>query len=219
MNWLSSSQTPRSQFRLALEPPRRPKLKMSIKVTADQSCCYFSPKLHIGSVDSAKGRFGMFAQADIQKDELLTVVGGSIYTLAELDSLSPTIHSYSIQVDHDAYIAPHREGEPAYLINHSCNPNAGLRGQLSFVAMRDIKAGEEICFDYAMTDATPYDEFECHCGHENCRHNITGYDWQLPQLWERYEGYFSTYVQLQIQKYQAEQGAVKINGNGHLVFG
>jgi SET domain-containing protein len=190
---------------------------MSIKVTEDQSCSYFSPKLRIGSVDPVKGRFGMFAQADIKKGELLTVVGGSIYTLAELDTLSDTIHSYSIQVDDNAYIAPHREGEPAYLINHSCNPNAGLRGQVSFVAMRDIQAGEEICFDYAMTDATPYDEFTCQCGHANCRGNITGYDWQRPELWERYEGFFSTYVQLQINRYQQEQ-AVKVNGNGHVVF-
>ena len=30
--------------------------------------------------------------------------------------------------------------------------------------MRDILAGEELCFDYAMTDTNDYDEFVCACG-------------------------------------------------------
>ena len=35
--------------------------------------------------------------------------------------------------------------------------------------MRDIHAGEELNFDYAMCDGSNYDEFECYCGSENCR--------------------------------------------------
>ena len=37
-------------------------------------------------------------------------------------------------------------------LNHSCEPNLGLQGQIAFVAMRDIAADEELTFDYAMTD-------------------------------------------------------------------
>ena len=49
-------------------------------------------------------------------------------------------------------------------MNHSCDPNCGIVGAVLLVAMRDIEPGDEICFDYAMTDTDDYDEFECTCG-------------------------------------------------------
>jgi len=52
--------------------------------------------------------------------------------------------------------------------NHSCNPNTGYVG-LNLVALRDIRAGEELTIDYAgfaNPDAAP---FVCSCGAANCR--------------------------------------------------
>ena len=66
-------------------------------------------------------------------------------------------------------------------LNHSCEPNLRLQGQIVFVAFRDIAAGEELTVDYAMTDDEPY-EMECHCGSQTCRKLITGADWQKPEL-------------------------------------
>ena len=66
--------------------------------------------------------------------------------------------------------------------------------------MRDIKAGEEINFDYAMCDATPYDEFTCYCGSQSCRGSVKGTDWMRPELWEKYEGYFMPYLVRRIEK-------------------
>lgn len=37
-------------------------------------------------------------------------------------------------------------------INHSCNPNMGIKGRVTFVALRDIKKGEEITFDYSISE-------------------------------------------------------------------
>jgi hypothetical protein len=68
------------------------------------------------------------------------------------------------------------------------------------VAMRDIASREDISFDYAMTDGEPYDEFTCACGAPQCRGRVTGNDWRLPELWRRYEGYFSPYLQRRIDK-------------------
>ena len=83
-------------------------------------------------------------------------------------------------------------------INHSCAPNAGIVGNILVVAMRDIGVGEEICFDYAMCDAADYDEFTCACGEPDCRGVVTGADWKLPELRERYDGWRSTYLQRRI---------------------
>ena len=60
--------------------------------------------------------------------------------------------------------------------------------------MRDIAPGEELCFDYAMTDSSDYDEFQCACGASSCRGVVRGDDWKRPELQDRYRGYFSTYL-------------------------
>ena len=48
---------------------------------------------------------------------------------------------------------------PADWVNHSCEPNCGLSGQIALVALRRLEPGEEVCFDYAMSDGSPYDQF------------------------------------------------------------
>jgi hypothetical protein len=82
-------------------------------------------------------------------------------------------------------------------LNHSCEPNLGLQGQVVFVAMRGIAAGEELTIDYAMTDDEPY-EMECQCGSGTCRKLITGTDWRKPELQKKYDGYFSWFIQRRI---------------------
>ena len=47
-----------------------------------------------------------------------------------------------------------REGGMMHL-NHSCEPNLGLQGQVVYVSLRDIEADEELTFDYAMNDDEP----------------------------------------------------------------
>jgi len=77
--------------------------------------------------------------------------------------------------------------------NHSCDPNIGVRGEITFVAMRDIRAGEELTHDWAMTDDDE-SSTECKCGAANCRRILTGKDWQRPELQRRCGNYFSAYL-------------------------
>ena len=74
-------------------------------------------------------------------------------------------------------------------LDHSCEPNFGLQGQVVFLSLRDIVADEELTFDYAMTDDEPY-EMKCQCGMPNCRGTITGFDWLKPEIQNKYDGYF-----------------------------
>ena len=53
-------------------------------------------------------------------------------------------------------------------LNHSCDPNCAIAGQIVFVAMRDIAAGEELTHDWATTDDLDY-ELDCRCGSAACR--------------------------------------------------
>jgi hypothetical protein len=88
-------------------------------------------------------------------------------------------------------------------LNHSCEPNVGVQGQIVFVAMRDVGAGEELTLDYATIDHdTP--PMVCRCGAAACRGVVTGRDWQRPELQRKYGRYFAWYLQ---EKMHAEPGA------------
>ena len=153
---------------------------------------YLAPGLK-ESVTSGKN-IGTFAERPLSKGTVLAVFGGSVVTREGLAGFSPEDSTNCLQVASDLYLVPSPAG-PGDHINHSCDPNAGILGQIILVAMRDISAGEEICYDYAMTDSTDYDEFVCACGTARCRGQITGSDYLRADLQERYRGYFSSYIQ------------------------
>ena len=155
---------------------------------------YFSPKTAVKD-SSIQGR-GLFAIEPIKKGEIVAVKGGYIFNRQTLGELSKTLGPAEIQIGEDLFIGPlsvqEREGGMIFS-NHSCDPNIGVQGQIVFVAMRDIQAGEELTHDWAMTDDDTY-EMDCYCGAANCRQVITGQDWRRKDLQHKYRGYFSWYL-------------------------
>ena len=156
---------------------------------------YRSPKTEVCE-SKIHGR-GLFAKTDIGKDEIVAVKGGHIVDRKTLrERITPRLGPVGIQIGQDLFIAPvtDEERELSMLYsNHSCNPNLGVRGEITFVAMRDIRVGEELTHDWAMTDDDDY-SVECKCGAPNCRKILTGKDWQRADLQTRYAGYFSAYL-------------------------
>lgn len=165
------------------------------------SASYFNPKCE--SREHREGGCGVFATTTIAKDELVSLWGGRIIGVDDLDPSIPRFTQRILQLDESLYLLTSEEPEPNDFFNHSCEPNLGFFGQIGLVAMRDIEAGEELTFDYAMSDGSPYDEFECHCGLPHCRGRITGGDWRLPELWKKYHGYFSPYLARRIKTLRA----------------
>jgi len=156
---------------------------------------YRSPKTEVRE-SKIHGR-GLFARADVAKGEIVAVKGGHIVDREMLHrEITPRLGSVEIQIGDDLFIAPVSDNERELSMlytNHSCDPNIGLRGEITFVAMRDIAAGEELTHDWAMTDDDDYSA-ECNCGAHNCRKTLTGKDWQRPELQKKYAGYFSAYL-------------------------
>jgi len=170
-----------------------------------QPSSYLSSKLEGRPKANGSGN-GIYSLEPIKKGELVAVFGGVVYEWDAFIHLPDRERSLCIQVEDRHFLVPRPIGEGDY-VNHSCNPNAGLSGQIGLVAMRDIKIGEEVCFDYAMSDTMPYDEFTCGCGSSNCRGTIGGNDWQKPVLQKRYAGYFAPHVQRKIDAQRAEKRA------------
>jgi uncharacterized protein len=156
---------------------------------------YRSPKTELR--DSKIHGRGLFATADIAEGEIVAVKGGHIVDKKTLhEKIAPRLGPVEIQIDDDLFIAPVTEEErelSMLYLNHSCKPNLGMRGEITFVATRDIRAGEELTHDWAMTDDDEY-SVECNCGAPDCRKTLTGKDWQRPDLQKRYAGYFSAYL-------------------------
>lgn len=138
--------------------------------------------------------WGSFAVEPILAGETVAAFGGWMVTRSTLAEMSHDRQARSIQVDDDLYMVSDETPEPGDMLNHSCEPNSGLLGSSMLVAMRDIAVGEEITFDYAMCDASDYDEFRCLCGRSTCRGIVTGADWRDPGLQARYAGWFSAYL-------------------------
>jgi len=164
---------------------------------------YLNPKCNSGPLEE-KGGCGVFAREPIQKGELLSLWGGRVVAEHELDPNMPNFTQRILQIEEGFYLETPANLEPADCFNHSCEPNVGFTGQIGLVAMRDIEAGEELNFDYAMCDGTPYDEFVCYCGSEHCRGRVKGTDWMRHELWERYNGYFMPYLARRIEALKAK---------------
>ena|GEM_PF-214519 len=165
--------------------------------TASQTGCYSSPKVEVR--ESATAGKGVFANEHILKDELIFDFSGGLgdmISTQEAHELYKSGNDYMIQVDDNLFFAATADAdvEPCDYLNHSCDPNAGIKGRLKIVAMRDMLPNEEISFDYAMSESSDM-AMECKCGKLNCRKKITGDDWKLPELQKKYSGYFSEYLQ------------------------
>ncbi|MBI5332311.1 MAG: SET domain-containing protein [Candidatus Aenigmarchaeota archaeon] len=150
-----------------------------------------------------KGK-GIFAKENIKKGEIVAIKNGHILTSDEYNELGKLQREYCLQIDDNFFIGPKTEeeiNENAIFINHSCKPNIGFDGQVVYVALRDIKSGEELTHDYAMcfTKRNNYN-FSCNCGTDCCRGNITDNDWKIKELQERYGNHFSWFILKKIKK-------------------
>lgn len=160
---------------------------------------YLSPKTVVKE-SPIQGR-GLFAREFIAQGEIVCIKGGHIFNRETLREAQKTLGPAEIQIGENLFIGPlteaEREGSMIFS-NHSCDPNIGMQGQIVFVAMRDIQAGEELTHDWATTDDDDY-EMPCNCGARNCRKTITGKDWRRKDLQEKYAGYLAWHVREKIK--------------------
>ena len=156
--------------------------------------CYRSPKIEV-RYGGLQGR-GVFATEKIEQGEVVAIKAGHIVTADQLPGITATVGDLALQIHDRFYLSPIAKEEIDRLtifINHSCDPNVGFDGQITYVAMRDIEPEEELRHDYAMERTDDY-SLECRCGSDICRGRITGEDWKNPELQQRYGSYFSSYV-------------------------
>jgi|SRR5579859_7225384 len=120
--------------------------------------------------ESAIHGTGGFAAIDIPAGaRVIEYVGRKIdkqESLRQCEQGNPYIFSITDEYDLDGNV----DWNPARLLNHSCTPNCAAEEvdeRIWIVASRDIKAGEEITFNYNF-DLEAYQEHPCQCGSTDC---------------------------------------------------
>ncbi|MDD4286876.1 MAG: SET domain-containing protein-lysine N-methyltransferase [Candidatus Peribacteraceae bacterium] len=126
--------------------------------------------------DTGKYGMGVYANENIKKGTVIRVLDGEIISFNECikrikageeeqtDSLQVGLES---DMDLDGL---------SRTFNHSCDPSAGLRKTSELIALRNIKIGEEITYDYSATVGPNIPqslwEMECMCGSKKCRRTL-----------------------------------------------
>ena len=151
---------------------------------------------------------GLFARRAIRASEIVAVKGGHILDRRALARVKGRIAHAYVQIADGFFIGARTAAEVRrnkIFVNHSCAPNVGIRGQIIFVAMRDIRADEELTYDWAMEE-NELARTRCRCGAAACRGTLTGRDWRKAALQEKYRRYFSAYLGEKIRGAKARAG-------------
>jgi uncharacterized protein len=114
---------------------------------------------------------GCYTTEPIRKGTRIVEYTGPHLTVEEADALyenSPRTYLFGLE---DGKSVIDGDGIAAF-INHSCAPNCEpdeVGGRVYILALRNIKAGEELAYDYNMYDGDLDDQAPCHCGSKKCR--------------------------------------------------
>lgn len=140
---------------------------------------------------------GIFANKRFKKNQILFMVEGNVKS----DSYGPNyrIGARWFGIDDKTWISTSRNSY-AYYLNHSCNPNSGIRDKVIIVAMRDIEKGEEITLDYSITEADPYWKMKCKCSDQNCRKIIRSIQFLPEEVYRKYEPFVPEFARKIRQK-------------------
>lgn len=144
----------------------------------------------------------------IRQGEVVEIVGGTVMTDAEFCAFQRTTPRYNaIQIDEDLHLVESPEITQLRVggsLNHCCDSNLWMIDEVTLAARRDIAAGEELTVDYALVTVQPDWVLDqpCHCGSPVCRHTITGNDWKLPDVQQRYYPHFSPFINARIELFR-----------------
>jgi SET domain-containing protein len=151
---------------------------------------------------SPTGR-GVFATASIPARALLIRYTGPLLRYEQT-----TPQTLALQIAPDRYLG--ESGGPDDLVNHSCDPNAGIviNGlDVRLISLRAIEPAEQITFDYSTTMDEDDFEFACQCGSQRCRGTIRDFKHLPEPLKQRYLklGIVPTYNQKYVSPRRGEE--------------
>ena len=135
------------------------------------------PAVRIEVRESGVHGHGVYAMESIPKSTRIIEYTGQRVSWEGAPNDENDPHTFNFGLDNGEVINPEIGGNDARWINHSCDPNCEAieeDDRIFIDALRDIQAGEELFYDYALEIDEPITEeskkkFACHCRSSNCR--------------------------------------------------
>ena len=164
--------------------------------------------------ESPIARVGSFATRNIEVGETIIKFSGQLLTGVEVDRMILAGKSGpddELQIDDDLFLILR---DDSGLINHSCNPNSGIRGGSELFAIRNIQKKEEVTFDYSTTIGINVEpdwltdnrnwSMDCNCGSENCRKRVGNVSTIPEEVLRKYLllGALPDFIKRQITRYK-----------------
>ena len=143
---------------------------------------------------SGINNLGLFAKSDINKGEKVIEYKGKKFThkqVEENDRFDNSKAIYLFTLNERYVLDGDTKTNTAKYINHSCDPNCEvdiINGKIWIIAIKDIKKGDELSYDYGFGYDADFRQFPCKCGSKNC----CGYIVRDDQRWRINRKYAKT---------------------------
>jgi hypothetical protein len=182
---------------------------MSTEPNSVNANSWVTPKVRV-QVDPGKGK-GLYVIEPIAAGEPVCTWDYAAYkkktktySREEIEATPEPVRSvlirYSWMLGPNEYDSIEDPGDDiSFCYNHSCEPTTwfAVNDDSSLIAIRDLKVGDELTYDYATTETENsfHAGMQCLCGSAKCRGVLSGKEHQDPAFVEQYKGRFSTFIQ------------------------
>jgi len=122
------------------------------------------------------GELGLavFATAPIKAGERIAVFEGETYNAGNALAVPAMMEDHVIQTGPSSFVFGYQG--LAHCLCHSCDPNCGIKNYTEIFAIRDIKAGEQVTWDYRCSENSIWLLENCLCGATRCTGRVANFD-------------------------------------------
>lgn len=148
-------------------------------------------KIHVG--DSPIAGKGVFVSEPVKAGEVITQIDGKVVKRHIRTEKGSARFANWIGMGEGVWLNPNKT--KFRFLNHSCKPSAAIVDGHQLIALKDLKEGDEVTFDYSLTDTDVNWRMECSCGAENCRKVIQPIYFVPPEVFKTHYPNIPQYFQ------------------------
>jgi uncharacterized protein len=152
------------------------------------------PKVCVKKVNTALNN-GVFSTRPLARGERVFFARGKKIALHVQTEAQSALYPNAIGISPRRWLDPYKNN-PLNFLNHSCEPNLGIQGARTFVALKDIGPDEHLTVDYGITEMDPLWSLEkCKCGSPKCRKVIRSVQYLPKRAYQSYLPFIPTLFQ------------------------
>ncbi|MEP3655765.1 MAG: SET domain-containing protein-lysine N-methyltransferase [Litorimonas sp.] len=153
-------------------------LRKAVRKKWEYRAQYFEAKPTDNSnvIVKPNGKLGLaaYATADILTGTRIAVFTGETYQAETALGLPAIMRDHAIQVGPQQFVFGYKG--LAHRLCHSCDPNCSIRNLTEIYAVREIKSGEQLTWDYRCSENSNWVLQNCLCNSDRCTGSVANFD-------------------------------------------